>query len=98
MIKIQILEDGISNEIFEIYPYYWGECTCGMEIQNKPCLDSCELMRHNFYYKPLNFWIDWYKYPFRDSYMSHNLNEEEVLKIFKECKSFIERNGNCDKS
>ena len=71
---------GFANDIFEINPYYWGECDCGVEdetsdeeyVEHKP---DCSLVLHNFIYKPIGFWIDWYKYPFRDSYMSHSFDE-----------------------
>lgn len=73
---------GFSNDIFEINPYYWGDCDCGGDDTDEHS-STCSLMIHNFVYKPTGFWIDWYKYPFRDSYMSHDLTEEQILEIFK---------------
>ncbi len=39
---------------------------------------DCPLVKPNFLYKPLSFQIQWYKYPFRDSYT----NQEITLKAF----------------
>lgn len=73
---------GYENEIFCISPYYWGE---DKDIASLP----------NFIYKPINFTIDWYKYPFRDSYMNKQLNEKEIKNIFKKCYKYVlERNKN----
>ena len=159
-----------NNEIiFSIMPYYWGDCTCGVEEKNAKLYDklidecftkeekkiytsytdicdidcpafcyddmpdeelvkickcgcvkknivlknkkeaikdkiknfeerynkeqldhdeSCLLVQHNFVYHPGKedeFWIEWYKYPFRDSYMNKNLSIKEILEIFQDC-------------
>ena len=45
-------------------------------------------IKHNFVYHPNQedeFWIDWYKYPFRDSYCNKDLNKKEILDIFQDC-------------
>lgn len=168
---IKIVKD--NQVVFEIHPYYWGDCTCGAEevnekldelrrkeiftddewelymtfedwcdndcpasilninteekteeellklctcgtvqknielrkkkekIKNKihkyedreknefvPHDESCLLVRHNFIWHPKQeneFWIDWYKYPFRDSHMNQEKTEEEILAIFDKC-------------
>jgi hypothetical protein len=165
-----------SEIIFEIFPYWWGECTCGVEEENetlyqkwreelftskewkdyttieywckndcpafsfndntsqeellKYCTcgtmvknikikkrkdkikdkikeyekrerenslshkDDCCLVKHNFVYHPNKddcFSIDWYKYPFRDSYSNKNLSNNEILAIFKECGDLLEK-------
>lgn len=73
---------GYKNELFCINPYYWGE-------------DEDIAVLPNFIYKPTNFTIDWYKYPFRDSYMNKQLNEKEIKNIFKKCYKYVlERNKN----
>jgi len=64
------------------------------EYYNKqvPHKEDCLELKHNFVYKPNTkdeFWIDWYKYPFRDAHMSKEVTEEEIKKIFKECKCFV---------
>lgn len=61
-----------ENDTFIIFPYYWGE---DEEIACKP----------NFVYKPTGFKIDWYKYPFRDSYMNQNISKKEFMEIILKC-------------
>ena len=49
---------------------------------------DCLLLKHNFVYHPSQedeFWIDWYKYPFRDSYCNKDLSKKEILDIFQDC-------------
>ncbi len=51
---------------------------------------ECLLTKHNFIYhegKPDEFWIDWYKYPFRDSYCNREISKEEFKNILKDCIS-----------
>ena len=58
-------------------------------FHKKDCLE----IRHNFLYKPGTedeFWIDWYKYPFRDSYMSKDLKTEEIENIFNDCIKILQ--------
>lgn len=172
------LMDDNNEIIFEIFPYWWGDCTCGAwehneEIYEKMkkkyfteeeyeiysfcddyCEDDCEcadkwnlsneeklkyctcgaarhniemvkkqeklkkkslefesevakneidhkddclLIKHNFVYHPGRddeFWIDWYKYPFRDSHMNKNYTIEEIENIFRICiKEFMRINN-----
>jgi len=166
--------DNAGEKVFEISPYYWGECTCGAEgenaalekkiqreiftpeeikIINSYYLDDCDddcpasfnvdenfdlsleelankctcgarkkeyelekekeklapktkkyeeeykkrmvmhskkclLIKHNFIFhegKEDEFWVDWYKYPFRDSYCNKKLTKKEVEEIFDKC-------------
>jgi hypothetical protein len=70
---------------------YGCHCTCGLDDEyekwreNHDHKEGCLLMRHNFIYKPTGFWIDWYKYPFRDSYMSDDLTKEQLKEIWEKC-------------
>lgn len=68
--------DDFDNETFTIRPYYWGEDEELMELPN-------------FIYKPTGFEIQWYKYPFRDSYMNQDLSKKEIINIFKKCVNSI---------
>ena len=70
----------------EINPYYWGECTCGNENEQDK---TCPLSLHNFQYQNLSkvYIINWYKYPFRDSYTNCKLSEDEWKNIWRECIS-----------
>lgn len=65
-----------DNELFSIRPYYWGD---DEKIANLP----------NFVFKPENFEIRWYKYPFRDSYTNQNKTKKEIMQIFRKCYKFV---------
>lgn len=81
---------GFDNDVFAIRPYWWGDCTCGAEENNNEChAPDCALVLPNFLYKPTRFEIQWYKYPFRDSYMNQNLSQKEILNIFDKCAESI---------
>jgi len=69
---------GYENDVFSIRPYWWGDEDNEVE---------CEAP--NFLYKPTGFEIRWYKYPFRDSYMTENLTSEQILEIFKKCAESV---------
>lgn len=174
-----ICKDETGSIIFEIFPYYWDECSCGADQYNTSleeelkneffsaeerktyesfdewCKDECPaciwkpenegksleylqgictcntvneniklmkrkeliadkakkfeakynelykehtsdclLMKHNFIFKPgtsEEFWIDWYKYPFRDSYMSKDATIDEIKKIWLECQCAVKK-------
>lgn len=50
--------------------------------------NDCALIIPNFIYHPGQedeFYINWYKYPFRDSYMNRDLCEKEIKEIFQDC-------------
>lgn len=85
-----LCKDKDDKTIFEIFPYYWGECTCNIDETDPNATHSpdCLLCKHNFTYMPgtpneIN--IDWYKYPFRDSYISRNITTEELNRVFQNC-------------
>src|SRR5690348_15291655 len=75
--------DELENDIFEMYTYWWGECSCradeedvsdGYIVLHKP---DCGLVRPNFRFKPTGYELRWYKYALRDSYASQDLNPRE---------------------
>lgn len=167
-----------GKKIFEIFPYWWGDCTCGVDDKNKKieknlrkayfskkelkvldytdeyCEDdcpasifkeentnktrkelakictckvakknlkyaeekkllrkrerklekeldkkllyheeTCRIIKHNFVFyneeEKEEFCIDWYKYPFRDSYMNINLSDDEIKGIFSKCAEIL---------
>jgi hypothetical protein len=50
--------------------------------------EDCLLIKHNFIYRPKTdeeFWINWYKYPFRDSYCNKKYSNTEINEIFIKC-------------
>lgn len=177
-----ICKDDNDTVLFEIFPYYWDECSCGAEQNNELleeklkagmfseeerkiyesydtwCEDECPacswkpenegksleelslictcgtidenikllkqkesiadkikayearynelykahssdclLLKHNFIYKPGTkdeFWIDWYKYPFRNSFMSKDISIDEIKKIWLECQEAVRKKIN----
>lgn len=55
--------------------------------------DGCLLCKHNFHYhkgQSDEFWIEWYKYPFRDSYCNRKITKEEFRDILKDCIVAVE--------
>lgn len=75
--KFENERGGYSDKVLEINPYYWGD-------------DDKEAERHNFIYKPTGFWIDWYKYPFRDSYMSDNYTDKQLKDLWNKIYDEVE--------
>lgn len=71
-----------ENEVFAIFPYYWGGCTCGDEQNHK---QDCLIIKPNFLYKPTGFAIHWYKYPLRDSYVNQKITLAGFKKIISVC-------------
>jgi hypothetical protein len=71
-----------ENEVFAIFPYYWGDCTCRNEKNHKA---DCLIVKPNFLYKPMGFAIRWYKYPLRDSYTNQKITLAGFKKIISAC-------------
>lgn len=80
-----------ENDVFSVFPYYWGDCTCGFDEKDSQWQkenhhnENCPIVKPNFYYKPTDFSIKWYKYPLRDSYMNQNITLDEFKKIISKC-------------
>jgi len=70
-------------------------CTCDYEQRYEAWLKTigypeghhsdCLLVKPNFHYKPTDFQIQWYKYPFRDSYTNHKITLRDFINIIDEC-------------
>jgi hypothetical protein len=67
-------------------------CDCGYDQQAVKYWDemgghaeTCRLTLPNFLYKPTGFRINWYKYPFRDSYMTPRITPKKWREIVKHC-------------
>lgn len=67
---------GFENDTFVVNPYYWS-------------YDDEIMEEHNFVYKPSGLTIDWYKYPFRDSYSNKEITFEELKEILENCKESV---------
>lgn len=75
--------------------YWWYgcaiKCTCDYNskwkdfIKSNNHISKCLLIVPNFLYKPTDFYINWYKYPLRDSYMNVNLSVKEFSNIIDKC-------------
>lgn len=87
---------GFTCDLFEVNPYYWGECDCDAEENDwdydyhKP---NCSLCIPNFIYRSVDegeaLEIRWYKHPFRDSYANREIAPDEFACILKECYNYI---------
>lgn len=65
-----------ENDVFIIRPYYWGD-------------EEIFCVRPNFVFKPTGFELQWYKYPFRDSYMNQDISFNTLLDILKQCENSL---------
>ncbi len=75
-----INDDGdFENDVFAFTSYCWCMEEGGCHRDEKS----------NFYYKPMEFKIDWYKYPLRDSYSNKEFTVEEFVKILDHCVEAI---------
>jgi hypothetical protein len=61
-----------SNDFFTIRPYYWQD-------------EEEEFMEPNFEIPSENFELDWYKYPFRNSYSSEKLTPKRWNDLIQKC-------------
>lgn len=75
-------------------PHYGAavHCTCGRDARANVFwgeigghTPECRFVQPNFLYKPTGFRINWYKYPFRDSYMSPGITPAEWRKVVRHC-------------
>jgi hypothetical protein len=74
-----------------------AHCTCGYDeayaqwAQTHHHLSTCPIVRPNFQYAPSQFSLMWYKYPFRDAYMSHPLALDEFRSLIHTCIQWIQQ-------
>ena len=67
------------------------DCTYDMNWENalmergETHTKECPMTFPNFYYKPTDLRIEWYKYPFRDSYSNRKFTAEEFLEMMTSC-------------
>lgn len=100
---------GYENDTFYIRPYNWDgisceDCNCGLDDN----LEDLELNKYkygfhskdcmrwntNFYYKPTDLKIEWYKYALRSAYSNKILEEDEIILILKDCIKSIDLDKN----
>lgn len=84
-------EHGVcTNGVFSIFPYWWGDCTCGADEsddENATCSDDCKLQFANFVHHPTGFVLRWYKYALRDSYSNIPLTVELLHRFIEDTKA-----------
>lgn len=77
LVPVEEYHRKFENDTFIVRPYYWGDSD---ELKALP----------NFLYKPENINIDWYKYPFRDSYSNVKLDYKKLREIIDDCLKSLE--------
>lgn len=98
-------ETAIQDEVRKSFcdklglPHPFGcavHCTCDYEVGAERRwgeigghTDSCRLVQPNFLHKPSGLAINWYKYPFRDSYSNVQLTKDMWRDVMKKCIASI---------
>ena len=78
--KSNIKNNGITEtDKFIVYPFSEEDIECNCNRAN------CLCAKPNFFYKPTDFKIWWYKYPMRGAEMSPEISTEEFMKIVLDC-------------
>lgn len=89
--RFRTLLGGFGCNLFEINPYYWGDCDCDANAKETH-KDYCSLSIPNFKYRTNTgevIEIRWYKYPFRDSYSNVELSAEMFASIISDCANYV---------
>jgi hypothetical protein len=82
-----------SNDVFEMHPYWWGDCTCGAgdwseEGQPAPVhKPECRMELPNFRCGDLA--ISWYKYIGRGMSANRATTEHEIASAFARCMASL---------
>lgn len=78
----------------KVDPHYGAmvHCTCGKDKRADVFWaeigghsNECRFVQPNFLFKPTGFRLNWYKYPFRDSYMSPKVTPKQWREIMDKC-------------
>jgi hypothetical protein len=70
-------------------------CSCGADqaaedhFGDRTHKEDCRMVLPNFLHKPTGYRIEWYKYPFRDSYANQKLEPAQVRAIVGSCLDSI---------
>ena len=78
-----------ETAVFSFSPYCWADCDCDKAEPDDEHDSDCPLAVPNFMHKPSGFWVRIYKYPWRDSYASHDLNDEQLTTLASECEASL---------
>ena len=78
-----------SNAIFEMRPYYWGDCDCGYEESGQPegfCHSAdCSYHLLNFRHISTGIEVRWYKYIGRNMKSNQPVSPRRFRAIIDEC-------------
>jgi len=102
----------IEDEIYKKLTTKYGlpmqgcavHCTCDYEQRYEAWIKTigyadghkpdCPLVKPNFHYKPTDFQIQWYKYPFRDSYTNQKITLKAFSTIIDACIDSLNGDAN----
>ena len=76
-----------KNDVFEMHPYWWGDCTCGQEEAPNGCLSECKTRLPNFRCGDIS--VSWYKYIGRGMSTNIKQSKKDWRKVFDKCFSSI---------
>ena len=71
-------QGGVTTNMFEINPYYWGDDESKFDIPN-------------FIYYPTDLRIEWYKYPLRDAWANREFTDNEFKIILENSKNIFRK-------
>jgi len=104
--RILYSEYGFSTEGDDWWHGCAVKCTCDLEERRQVIIrqyavifgheghkSDCYLVKDNFHYNPTGFGIQWYKYPFRDSYMNQDISLDSFRKIIDNCIRSLRTKG-----
>lgn len=71
-----------SDDVFEIHPFCWCAVCDGEGKEGETCNRNG---KPNFWYKPTDFKLNWYKYPIRGNDTNRDIDAKEFLEIINHC-------------
>lgn len=80
-----------ENDVFEMHPFWWGDCTCGVESQDdgRPHESSCRYEMPNFRHKASGLEVRWYKWIGRSMEWSTSFGPSRWRDIFAQCVASV---------
>lgn len=81
-----------ENDTFEMHPFWWGDCTCGVEVDgeaDEPHMPTCRYELPNFRHKPSGLEVRWYKWIGRSMEWSRSFGPTEWRALFSECVTSV---------
>lgn len=95
-------QNEFENDIFKIKSFSYDDYDCNCGFEDKCCeidedcnsefmgfhsVDCCCNSAPNFWYKPKNIKITWYKHPLRDAYSNCEISKELMKEIMLHCEN-----------